>query len=227
MASILSIETATSACSVALHIDGKLIFDLNKLQEKSHSEYMMQMAQDVLKASKIEPDELSAVAISGGPGSYTGLRIGVSSAKGLCFALNIPLIAVNTLEVMINQTSGKHDIDYLCPMLDARRMEVYYLLADKSSKIIIPTEPKIIDEQAFEEILNTSKILFFGSGAEKCKQVINSPNAQFLDDIRPMAESVGYLASKKFQDQDFEDIISYEPMYLKPVNITKPRKQVL
>ncbi len=227
MASILSIETATSACSVALHIDGKLIFDLNKLQEKSHSEYMMQMAQDVLKTSKIEPDELSAVAISGGPGSYTGLRIGVSSAKGLCFALNIPLIAVNTLEVLTNQVSDTQSIDYLCPMLDARRMEVYCLLADKSSKIIIPTEAKIIDERAFEEILNTSKILFFGSGAEKCKEVINSPNAQFLDGIHPMAESVGYLASKKFQEEDFEDIISYEPMYLKPVNITKPRKQIL
>ena len=124
MASILSIETATSACSVALHIDGELIFAKNKLQEKSHSEYMMQMAQDVLKASKIKPNELNAVAISGGPGSYTGLRIGVSSAKGLCFALNIPLIAVNTLEVIMNQASSINGIDYLCPMLDARRMEV-------------------------------------------------------------------------------------------------------
>jgi tRNA threonylcarbamoyladenosine biosynthesis protein TsaB len=227
MAFILSIETATTACSVALHTDGELILDIKKLQEKSHSEDMMQMVQDLLKTSKIGTSELDAVAISGGPGSYTGLRIGVSSAKGLCFGLNIPLIAINTLEVMVDQISDTRGIDYLCPMLDARRMEVYCLLADKSSKIISPTEAKVIGERAFEEILKKSKILFFGSGAEKCKGVINSPNAQFLDDIHPMAESVGHLAFKKFQLEDFEDIISYEPMYLKPVNITKPRKQIL
>jgi tRNA threonylcarbamoyladenosine biosynthesis protein TsaB len=224
MSIILSIETATKAGSVAIHKDGALIGIQQYNIEKSHSALVQVLMLQMLENTGIERNEIDAVAVSAGPGSYTGLRIGVSSAKGFCYALNLPLIAINTLEAMAFQVNKQHVNEYLlCPMIDARRLEVYCLVAEKSGKILEATYAKIIEEDAFSTYLNKGKVLFFGDGADKCKTIIRSENAIFIDNIIPSAKEIGEMAEVKFQKGDFEDLAYYEPFYLKEFRIAKPK----
>jgi tRNA threonylcarbamoyladenosine biosynthesis protein TsaB len=229
MSLILSIETSTKVCSVALHAQGELIAVQELFQEKSHSGMLAVLIKDILGYAGRELTELSAIALAKGPGSYTGLRIGTATAKGLCYALEVPLISVNTLEAMASQASN-YNVDgaMLCPMLDARRMEVYYMCFNHKMEIIEETQPLVVDEHSFEAILSKGKVLFFGNGAEKCKAVIgNRTNAFFLDQLNPSAKTVGSIALEKFNNNEFEDLAYFEPFYLKDVRITSPKKGML
>lgn len=223
---ILSIETSTKICSVALHNQGVLLAESTLYVDKSHSEKLAVLIKDLLSYAEIKPKDLSAVAIASGPGSYTGLRIGTSTAKGLCYALEIPLIAINTLKAMahgVSITLMEKDI-LLCPMLDARRMEVYSLLADNELNIIQPTEAIIIDANSFEEELKHQRILFFGNGASKCKPSLDhKQNAVFIDTDSISAVYVGKLAWEKYQQKKFEDLAYFEPAYLKEFKAIKPK----
>ena len=223
---ILSIETSTEVCSVALHNQGRLVADRESIEAYSHAEKLAPLIDEILVNNKIKRAELTAVAVSAGPGSYTGLRIGTSTAKGLCYALEIPLITISTLESMLEGIEHGNENHLLCPMLDARRMEVYCLLADSNGQNILDTHAKIIDEASFSDYLNTNKISFFGNGANKCKSVITAKNAIFIDGITPSAINIGKLASIKFSMNEFADLVNFEPDYLKAFR-TIPAKNPL
>ncbi|HEY4797814.1 MAG TPA: tRNA (adenosine(37)-N6)-threonylcarbamoyltransferase complex dimerization subunit type 1 TsaB [Bacteroidia bacterium] len=222
---ILCLETSTKVCSVALGQNGKLLALKESLDEKySHSENLTLYIEDVCRQAAVSLQEIDAVAISKGPGSYTGLRIGVSAAKGLCYALNKPLIAVNTLEAMaagqISNLKSKVSNLY-CPMLDARRMEVYCAVYDENMKVVFPTSAIIVDENFISKVLYSqssilnSQFIFFGDGAEKCKEKIAQPNARFVGNIFPSAQHLIPLAEKNFSEKKFEDLAYFEPFYLK------------
>lgn len=217
MSLILSIDTSTKVCSVALHQFGKLLAISELHTEKSHSGMLTTLCENVVKYASFSLKLLDAVAVAKGPGSYTGLRIGVSTAKGFCFALDKPLIAVNTLEAMAVQVKDFYDETYLlCPMIDARRMEVYCQVLDNHMNIISEIEAKIIDESSFSELLNERKIVFFGDGSAKCQSKITHKNAVFLNtEIHPSAKTVGLLATKSFEKSLFENVVNFEPFYLK------------
>lgn len=228
MSAILSIETATRVCSVALHKNGVLLGSQELLVDRSHSEYLAVMINDLLRISGHTPPDLDAIAVSQGPGSYTGLRIGVSTAKGLCFGLNIPLIAVNSLIAMAYEVN-KFNFDQfdLCPMLDARRMEVYCLIVNHKLRIKKETQALIINESSFEEELQGAKILFFGTGMDKSRNILSqNKNALFLENIHPIASSIGYLASVKYKNGEFENTETFEPFYLKDFIATTPKKLI-
>ncbi|HEY9008638.1 tRNA (adenosine(37)-N6)-threonylcarbamoyltransferase complex dimerization subunit type 1 TsaB [Ohtaekwangia sp.] len=223
MALILSLETSTSVCSVALHDHGKLIAVAEIRKEQSHAAKLAVLVEQVVKLADASLSDVKAIAVAAGPGSYTGLRIGASTAKGLCYALDVPLLAVETLKVMAAQVQQFNKSDaILCPMIDARRMEVYCQLFDASLNTVNNIEAKIIDEQSFVETLTSNKIIFFGDGAAKCKTVIRHSNALFLEDVVPFATQLGYLANNKFEKNEFEDLVSFEPFYLKEFMIKKP-----
>lgn len=224
MALILSLETASPVCSVALYDEGVIKASSHLYISQSASSKLAVMVDELLHRCDLKPNQLNAVAVSEGPGSYTGLRIGVASAKGLCYALDIPLIAVNTLESLVQKVAAQFSDDViLCPMLDARRMEVYCLLANNKGEVLEPTQAKVIDESSFADLLSKNKMVFFGNGAAKCKEAITNPNAIFLSDITPSADQIGELAFKKFQAQQFEDLADFEPFYLKDFLIKKPK----
>jgi len=221
---ILNIETATKNCSVSISKDGNLIA-LKEICEAnfSHAEKLHSFIKDTLKESKLTFENLSAIAISKGPGSYTGLRIGVSSAKGLCFALDIPLISVLTLEVLAYAI--KVEDGYIIPLLDARRQEVYTAVFDSDYKLVKETYNYILEETSFSEYLNTNKVTFLGDGATKTKDIINHPNATFLEDYFPSAKEMVSLSYKKFQNAAFEDVAYFEPFYLKDFHVTVSKKK--
>ena len=218
---ILSIETATKNCSVSISKNGEL-FALKEICEAnfSHAEKLHQFIQDTLKESQITFEDLSAVAISKGPGSYTGLRIGVSSAKGLCFALDIPLISVLTLEALAHATKVEHG--FIIPLLDARRQEVFTAVFDKDYNIVKDTFNYILDENSFAEY---DKICFLGDGAAKTKEIINHKNAVFLEGYFPSAKEMVALSYNKFSQQKFEDVAYFEPFYLKDFHVTVSKKK--
>ncbi|HEY8402519.1 MAG TPA: tRNA (adenosine(37)-N6)-threonylcarbamoyltransferase complex dimerization subunit type 1 TsaB [Cytophagaceae bacterium] len=215
MSLILSIETSTKAFSVALHEEGKLLADFEMLVEKSHSRVITLAIEQLFVMTNRKMADLKAVAVSKGPGSYTGLRIGVSTAKGLCFALDIPLIAINTLEAMAFEVNRFNPGYLVCPMIDARRMEVYCTVMDKDSQIIRPTEAVILNEDSFNDLLDTNSIFFCGDGSEKAKTLFNKPNAFFIDNLYPSAKNIGFLAGDRFRARYFEDVAYFEPFYLK------------
>ncbi len=215
MAIILSIETSTSACSVALHEKGNLVA-LKELHEPQMAASQLAVLTDKLfKETAITRSMVKAVAVSLGPGSYTGLRIGVATAKGICYGLNLPLIAIDSLHVLAARVIPVSATDLLCPMIDARRMEVYCCLLDTSFNRIEPTQAKIIDDSSFSNYLTTSSISFFGNGAYKCTALIRHPNAKFLENIYGSASDMGMIAFKKFQSRQFENLEMAEPNYLK------------
>ncbi|WP_224997484.1 tRNA (adenosine(37)-N6)-threonylcarbamoyltransferase complex dimerization subunit type 1 TsaB [Cesiribacter sp. SM1] len=228
MAYILSIETATKVCSVALHQDGVLVVSQHLHIDKSHSGLLTVLIHNSLQYAGIAMSDIAAVAVSAGPGSYTGLRIGTSTAKGLCYALEVPLIAVNTLEAMAHEVATYAPANaLLCPMIDARRMEVYCMLQNKQGEIIEPQTPKVIDAHSFEEELQQQIIYFFGDGAAKCKEVLGyQPNAHFVSGVVPSAVPVGALAHQRWEQQQFEDLAYFEPVYLKEFQGTKPKTLV-
>jgi tRNA threonylcarbamoyladenosine biosynthesis protein TsaB len=214
---ILSLETSTKTCSVALHQSGQLLA-LSELQlGHSHSEMLTVLIENLLKTTGFVLQDLAAIAVAKGPGSYTGLRIGIATAKGLSYALDIPIIGVNTLESMVYAIQAKIIGTYLyCPMIDARRMEVYCGIWDKNLNCYAPTQAKIIDETAFGDILQEKALVFFGDGAQKCQTKLNSSkNAYFINDFTPTAQALGSLATLQFEQQIFEDLAYFEPFYLK------------
>jgi tRNA threonylcarbamoyladenosine biosynthesis protein TsaB len=228
MSLILALETATSSCSVALTFKGRLIA-LKELNERNiHASHITLFIEEVLAEAGRKISELDAVAVSKGPGSYTGLRIGVSTAKGLCYALDIPLIAVNTLQSMTSglRAAGFGDKETLfCPMIDARRMEVFTAIYDYEGQEVCPTEAKIIDDSSFSELLSHNKIVFFGDGASKCESILGKhPEASVITDFANSAKDLSELALKKFNEKQFEDVAYFEPFYLKDFLIIEPRK---
>lgn len=225
MTKILGLETSTKICSVAISDGNKLLALKEEGGEYSHSEKLTVFIQDVLKEAGLELKNVDAVAVSKGPGSYTGLRIGVSVAKGLCYALNKPLIAVDTLQAMALKMSLTEKSDLFCPMIDARRMEVYTALYDGANRIVEPVSAKIIDEISFAAELNNKKVVFFGDGADKCKEILGSnPNAIFSDKGLPSAKFINQIALEKFSKKEFEDVAYFEPYYLKDFVGTKAKK---
>ena len=214
MAYILSIETATTNCSVSLSKDGKVLFlkEDNNINY-SHAESLHVFIEEVIKSSDIELSQLDAIAVSKGPGSYTGLRIGVSAAKGLCYALNIPLIAVNTLQSLAHQVEIKEGC--IVPMLDARRMEVYSAVYNESYHQLGDIEAQILDESSFKELLSSKPVYFIGSGVEKTKSLIQHFNAHFIENKLPSAQQMASLAYDKHKKNDIEDVAYFEPFYLK------------
>ncbi len=222
---ILSLETSTTVCSVAIHKGSKLLAAAEVHIEQSHASKLAVLIKDVRKLANLEFNDLSAVAISSGPGSYTGLRIGTSTAKGLCYALGIPLISINTLEILASQVSTlNQNKAFLCPMIDARRMEVYCLLSDDKLNVLRPTEAKVIDEYSFSDLLEEHTIIFFGNGSAKCKGVMKNRNVQFMDDIYPSAKQLGLMAYTKLLENEVEDVKHAEPFYLKEFMIKKQRE---
>jgi tRNA threonylcarbamoyladenosine biosynthesis protein TsaB len=215
MALILAIETATTNCSVALFRAGVLIAEKeHNTEEYTHAEQLTIFIEEVVKAAKINLQDIQAVALSKGPGSYTGLRIGTSTAKGLCYALDIPLISISTLKAMAFTMAKNHITDIYCPMIDARRMEVFSALFDKDNKEIRGVQADIVDEDTYAKFLD-KEVLFFGDGALKCKEIINHKNTIFIEGVYPSARDIGTLANIKFEDKYFEDVAYFEPYYLK------------
>ncbi len=218
MALILHLETATTVCSVSLAKDEQLLASREVNGDYTHAENLTRFIEQVMQESGILLKELDAISVSKGPGSYTGLRIGVSTAKGLCYALHKPLIAVNTLEhtaFACAATYGDNN-SLFCPMIDARRMEVYCAIYNKSNQLIRETAAEIIDAHSFQQLLEKYPIYFFGDGAEKCKAVLSGhPNVFFIENFYPSASNMVTLSEKAFNNKQFEDIAYFEPFYLK------------
>ncbi|MCM1030270.1 MAG: tRNA (adenosine(37)-N6)-threonylcarbamoyltransferase complex dimerization subunit type 1 TsaB [Oscillibacter sp.] len=228
MALILNIDTSTSVCSVALSRDGQLLALKENDEGLNHSLLLGTYIDDILKENHLTAGMLDAIAVSMGPGSYTGLRIGVSMAKGLCYGATKPLIAVNTLQALAASVSRRIGEDALyCPMIDARRMEVYTALYDKENHSVMETKAEIIDENSFQEILQNHIIYFFGNGSDKVKTILTSPHAHFLTDIKTSAINMLPLAEQKYEAQSFEDVAYFEPFYLKDFIATTPKKNIL
>lgn len=223
MALILSIETATQVCSVALAKDGNLLALREQNSKNSHAEILNSFISEVLTESNCTLNDLDAIAVSEGPGSYTGLRIGVSSAKGLCYALDIPLIAINSLQSLAYQTKENIQSDLLenqniifCPMIDARRMEAYTAHYSIAIDEIRKTEAEIIDANTYAEQLQKSIIVFSGDGSEKYKSLYaDNPNACFYADVFSSAKGMIVLAKEKFKNKEFVDLAYFEPFYFK------------
>ena len=222
MSYILNIETATKNCSAALAKDGKTILCKEIAEEGySHAERLHVFIDEIIKEAGVTFQELSAIAVSQGPGSYTGLRIGVSAAKGLCFALNIPLIAVDTLQVLASQAKVFDGL--IIPMLDARRMEVYSAIFTPNFENKRAVQAEIITENSFEDLKET--LYFVGDCAEKCKPVLTKDNFIFFEEIKyPSAKEMSFLSFEKYQKNDTVDVAYFEPYYLKDFMITVSKK---
>ena len=217
MAFILNIETATPVCSIALGKDGALLAHKTSVEHNVHSERLTVFIEELMLECGCDFNMLDAVAVSEGPGSYTGLRIGASVAKGLCYGLEKPLIPIKTLQSMSHGMSVQcpDETALYCPMIDARRMEVYTALYDFNGNEIEPTTAKVIDAASFQEILSQQKVIFAGDGMEKCREVINAPNAVFLTQFCHASEWMIPLAEAKWNTKHFADVAYFEPFYLK------------
>ena len=207
MALILNIDTSTDVCSVAIARDGNVI---------------------ALKENNLTANDLDAVAVSMGPGSYTGLRIGVSLAKGICFGAGKPLIAVSTLAALANAVARREGEEaFYCPMIDARRMEVYTAIYDREGNVVRDIHAEVIEENSFADLLSTRKVLFFGNGSDKVKEVLKHPNAVFINGVSTSAANMIGLAEQYFKASKFEDVAYFEPFYLKDFVATVPKRKVL
>ena len=218
MALILHIETSTTVCSVALARDGVVLSNREENKDYSHSAVISSFITQCLDDGNIHYPNLDAIAVSKGPGSYTGLRIGVATAKGICFATGKPLLAINTLQAMAAHFQFLHPgitDALLCPMIDARRMEVYTALFNSKLDFIEETNARIISNNSFSSRLDTTKIIFFGDGMAKCRDLLQHPNAIFIENQFPSASGMIHLAEKSYNSQKFEDIAYFEPYYLK------------
>ncbi len=221
---ILCIETATGICSVALCDGNTILASRETSVGYSHAEKLTVFISEVLNEAGVTLSSLDAVAVSSGPGSYTGLRIGVSVAKGLCFAADKPLISISTLEAMtigaLTHINPTKDDSLFCPMIDARRMEVYCALFDSQLKGIQPVEAKIVTPEFYSDISEFREIYFFGDGAEKCRSILHPPFI-FLKDVFPSALYMAGIANRKFMEKQFENLALFEPFYLKEYNAGK------
>jgi len=230
---LLSLETSSPICSIALHNveDGRLLGQAELRLEKSHSTHLTVLIEQLVANTGHTLRDLAAVAVSDGPGSYTGLRIGAAAAKGVCFALDVPLVAVGTLPALAHQVAARTPraaTYYYAPMLDARRQEVYTALYRADGHELAAPAPLILTPEALAEQVAHHAVLFFGSGAAKFQPLVSdNPNAVFLADVQPSAVSVGELALGAYQRQEFQDVAYYEPFYLKEVYTTTPKNQPL
>ena len=214
MAVILCLETSTTNCSVAIAVDGEIIaLQEDNNNKYSHAEKLHSFIDQVLAESRTLKSSLQAIAVSKGPGSYTGLRIGVSAAKGLCFAMDVPLIAVPTLEALAHQAVIENG--YIISMLDARRLEVYAAVFSSDNNQIRETKAEVLDENSYDDYLKTNKVCFIGDGVQKFRALCKHKNAVFIDNKLPSAKQIGALAELKYHKNDFEDVAYFEPYYLK------------
>lgn len=224
---ILSIETSEQACSAALSQDGALVEFLENAEGPSHQETLPKMVSDLLSTADSHAMPVDAVAVSGGPGSYTGLRIGVSTAKGLCYGRGIPLIGIPTLELLCVPVLLGHDLPdnaLLCPMTDARRMEVYAAVYDRGLHELRTPGADVVESRSYAEWLDRGPVYFFGSGASKCKELLTRDTAHFIEGIRPSARYMFPLAEQRIARGRTEDVAYYEPFYLKEFQAVKSTK---
>ena len=223
---ILHIETSTNVCSVALSDNSHCIFSKSNADGMNHAALLSVFIAEVFEVLKKNGKKLDAVAVSSGPGSYTGLRIGVSTAKGLCYGMDIPLIAVSTLEILtvqaLNKIENKENALF-CPMIDARRMEVYSAFYDATGALKREISANIITSDSYAELLVNKLIYFFGNGSEKCKSTLTHPNARFIDNLIPLAENMIAFAVKSYNENCFVDTAYFEPFYLKEFQTTTPK----
>lgn len=229
MSCILHIETSTEACSVAISEDGLAEFKREDLQGPSHAVQLGVFVDEALSFVDSHAMPLDAVAVSCGPGSYTGLRIGVSMAKGICYGRNLPLIGIPTLEVMSVPVLLQQELPedaLLCPMIDARRMEVYAAIYDRALNVKREISADIVDEQSYLNFLEEHPVYFFGNGSAKCREKITHTNAHFIDNIRPLARWMFPLAEKALAQKNFKDVAYFEPFYLKEFVASTPKKLI-
>lgn len=232
MALILCIETSTNICSVALSENGQLLASLEEREANSHAALLTVLIERLMAQSSKTMSDLDAVAVSSGPGSYTGLRIGVSVAKGICYALHKPLIAIPSLQILaagVALSENTHDSDtntLICAMIDARRMEVYSALYDDKLTMVREIKAEIIDANSYAPELEKGAIVFAGNGSEKCKDVIQHHHALFLKGIHPLASQMSKLAFTAFEQEHFESVAYFEPFYLKDFVATIPKRKV-
>lgn len=215
MALILSLESSVSGCSVAVHSAGELLGMEADPTERSAARSLALLADRLLNRLQIRPDALQAVAVAAGPGSYTGLRIATATAKGLCVALGLPLIAVNSLMVLAARVRNRQGATFLAPMFDARRMEVYVMVLDEGYGEVMPVQALVLEPDSFADVLDRGPVLFFGNGAEKIKGLLNHPGVRVLDGLEPDAAAMGALAWNRFRSGSFESVADFEPRYLK------------
>ena len=220
---ILQIETSTTNCSVAISANGEIIAVQEVSNGYSHAENLHVFIKEILENNGLNFDDLNAIAVSKGPGSYTGLRIGVSAAKGLCFALNVPLIALETLEVLAHQVNI--ETGFIVPMIDARRLEAYTKVYDSEYNVVREIQAEILDETSFSEYLEEKLVVFVGNKTEKTQEIIQHRNTQFIDSV-PSAKEMSVLAYDKFKKNDIEDVAYFEPYYLKDFLVTPAKKKV-
>ena len=223
---LLCIETSGKNCPVAL-FEGLQLVSIREVhtEQFSHSENLHVFIEQVLKESNLQPKAIKAIAISAGPGSYTGLRIGVATAKGLCYGWDIPLIALPTLRILAKQVTYEFtDIEYIIPMIDARRMEVFTTVYSHDFSPILGERAEILTESTFDTYLNKGKTIFLGDGITKFQAIFKHKNAYFWENKFPSAKQMGRLALEKYQAQAFEDIAYFEPFYLKEVYLVKSNK---
>ena len=227
MACILHIETSTDVCSVAVSEDSHCIYHEEHHSGPNHAERLGSMVDEALSFTDSHAIPFDAVAVSCGPGSYTGLRIGVSMAKGVCYGRDLKLIAVPTLELLcvpILLREGIEDDALLCPMLDARRMEVYAAIYDRSLKEVRPVGADVVNADTYRQWLDQHPVYFFGNGAKKCMDIIDHPNAHYIDGIEPQARWMQPLAERRLLDGRTEDVAYFVPFYLKDFVALKPKK---
>lgn len=226
---ILAMETATGVSSVAAFESGKLLGVNEYHTNKLHARLITVMVDQLLSDLSLKPADLAAIAVSAGPGSYTGLRVGVSTAKGLAMALDKPLLSVGSLETLAQSVTDVARALGACivPMIDARRMEVYCAVFDENGKEMVPTRAMVVEEGAFAELMQDRKVIFLGDGAAKCEALLASDQAIFLKNRLSSASAMGKVAWNKFQQEDFEDLVTFEPFYLKDYVATKSKKKLL
>ncbi len=233
MAKILSIETSTGVCSVAYSENGKVIAVKELFEANSHASNLTVLIEQLFELEHTPTlKDIDAVAVSSGPGSYTGLRIGVSTAKGICYALDKPLIAIDSMRIltypMVSKDWSSPDLPVLfCPLMDARRMEVYTAVFDSQLSYKEPISAKIVYGNTFDSWLISNKVIFFGNGAKKCKTTITHQNAVFVDECHPLAANLALMAEECYKEKTFEDVAYFEPFYLKNFVATTPKKKVL
>ena len=227
MACILHIETSATVCSVAVSENGQCIFDQADHSGPNHAERLGTMMDEVMSFTDNHGIPFDAVAVSCGPGSYTGLRIGVSMAKGICYGRDLKLIGVPTLQLLCVPVLLRHELEddaLVCPMLDARRMEVYAAVYDRALREIRPVGADVVDADTYRGYLDEHPVYFFGPGAAKCMDTINHPNAHLIDGIEPLAKYMQPLAERRFLNGEFEDVAYFVPFYLKDFVAKQPKK---
>jgi tRNA threonylcarbamoyladenosine biosynthesis protein TsaB len=227
MSRILCVDTSSFICSVSVFENLSLISSNSSEVEKSHSKLIIQLIDQSLKDAKIKINELDAFAVSMGPGSYTGLRIGVSTIKGLCYSLEKPLISINTLEILsksaLNHINNYNDF-FICPMIDARRMEVFTKMLDNDFNEVEKDKALILDDKSFNDICGGKSIYFFGDGSNKFQKITNNKNFHFIDNIISSSKHMGELANIKYENNQFENLTTFEPFYIKDFFIANKNK---